>query len=97
MTTEIINCDFSDPVLYTGESPTSTDQVFNFKNATCTVVDERFEEKVNATTGARFTVDKTINLGQVIIISFLIIFFIAGVVKFFSDLIIPDFVDFKHH
>lgn len=97
MSDPVINCDFSDPVMFNGEAPTTTDQVFNFKNATCSVADPRFEEKINATTGASFKVDRTMSYGDTIIVSFLLIMLIAGIVKFFTDTIIPFFVDFKHH
>lgn len=89
------NCNFTDPVNYKGETPTSTDEAFEFSTANCSTT--VLEQKTNATTGAEFYLNKSVNYGDVIVIGFLIIFLVFGVTKFFINRIIPKMIDFKRH
>lgn len=92
---ENIKCEFSDPELYDGDAPTSTDQEFEFSAVNCSTT--VLMKKENATTGAEFYLSETINYGDALIVGFLLLFLIFGIVKFFLRTIIPKMVDFKRH
>ncbi|GAI58134.1 unnamed protein product, partial [marine sediment metagenome] len=43
----------------------------------------------NTTTGAEFYISKTIGYGDILIITFLMLFLIFGILKFLTDFVIP--------
>jgi hypothetical protein len=73
-----LNCQFSDPVNYTG-SPPAEGEPFAFSGMSCS--DDKFSLQANGTSGANFYIDKTISYGQILIIFFVLLFFVFGVFK----------------
>lgn len=49
----------------------------------------------NETTGAEFFIDETVSYGDILLISFLMLFLIFGIMKFVLDFFIPKRVNFK--
>lgn len=88
-----LNCELENPVDIS--AGTTTPEDFEFSELNCQM--EIYDHATSATTGADFYIEKSVGFGEIIIIAFLIIFLIGGIIWFFEDLIIPDFVDFKHH
>jgi len=70
-----MNCNFSQPVDYTGAPPTAGEP-FAFTQMTCD------GEKEQITGTGTFWISKQLDYGQVLILTFLLIFFVGFVVKF---------------
>jgi len=87
----MIDCNFYNPVNFLGE-PATGDEIWNFQNATCD--NQIFTLVENATTDAKFYLDKSFSYGDILITIFLSIFLIFGIVKFLFGFIYP-FVSFK--
>lgn len=45
----------------------------------------------NSTTGAEFYLDKRVSYGEVLVLTFLMIFLVFGILKFLTDFLIPKF------
>jgi len=80
----IINCIFSEPV------EIATDN-WEYSQLNCTSTDPTSTTALisNAETGAEFYLDKKINYGDVLILTFLLLFAIFGIFKVISDFFIP--------
>lgn len=74
-----MECEFLNPANFEGQPP-ATGEPFQFQNAVCTA-DEYFLIE-NSETGASFYLDKTLSYGDIILITFLIIFLLFGTLKF---------------
>jgi hypothetical protein len=91
-------CIFSIPLNALGQTPSSTMETFQFQQANCTTTDDRFESiTTTESSTTQFVVDKTISLGDFVIISFIFLFLVFGIVKFFIDWFIPKKLDWKQH
>lgn len=95
---EIQHCDFYDPQNSLGETPSSTIEAFQFSHSDCVVVDDRFEtiEATEAST-TQFILDKSVSLGDFVIISFIFLFLVFSIVKFCFDWFVPKKLDWKKH
>lgn len=62
-----------------------------------TMLPEYIEQITSEATTTGFYLDKTISSGDFIIITFLFLFLIFGIVKFFIDWFIPKKLDWKQH
>jgi len=71
-----MNCNFSQPVDYTGMPPAESEP-FAFTQMTCTS-----DTKENITGVGDFWIAKQMDYGQVLILTFLLIFFVGFVAKF---------------
>jgi len=71
-----MNCTFSQPVNYTGNPPGKNDP-FAFTQMICTSL-----TKEEITGAGDFWISKQLDYGQVLILTFLLIFFVGFVVKF---------------
>jgi len=93
-----IYCEFSNPVNKDGEYPHILD-TWNFKNINCTAsgttTNETLELIQNPDNGANFYISKKISYGDILVLTFLTIFLVYGLVKFFMDLMIPKRMNFK--
>lgn len=90
------SCDFSNPQNALGQTPSSTMEAFQFQHIDCT--DLRFESiTTTESSTTQFVLDKTISAGDFILISFLTLFLVFGIVKFFIDWFIPKKLDWKQH
>ncbi|GAH94180.1 unnamed protein product [marine sediment metagenome] len=91
-----INCQFSNPKTFDGSTPTSTD-FWNYENVICqgTSTPATIELIENASTGASFYVSKTIGYGDILIITFLLLFLVFGILKFLTDFLVPKLINFK--
>lgn len=84
-----MDCQFSTPInLGTEETPD-----WAYSEMTCEFSEIELIE--NATTGAEFYISKTIGYGDILIITFLMLFLIFGILKFLTDFLIPRLVNFK--
>jgi len=91
------DCSFSVPQNYLGQTPSSTDESFQFASSSCAAFSQVQERISNTGDTKGFFVDKTISYGNYIIIIFLFLFLVFGVVKFFVDFLIPKKLDWKQH
>ena len=73
-----MDCDFTTPLNYLGETPIAGDP-FAFSEMTC--VDASTSEYVNGVSGANFYIKKSLSYGDILVLTFLILFFVAGVFK----------------
>ncbi|MFA5031252.1 MAG: hypothetical protein WC495_06745 [Patescibacteria group bacterium] len=73
-----MECIFSEPLNYTGSPPAEGDP-FAFSEMICT--DDRYEQYTNTGSGATFYMQKSLSYGDVLVLVFLILFFVAGVFK----------------
>jgi len=89
-----IDCQFSNPVNYLGETPTSSDEFFQFQNLNCNITDEKTE--LIQENDKSFFLNKSISYGDFLIITFLLLFLIILSVKFILDFFIPNKVNFKN-
>lgn len=89
-----INCEFLNPKTFDGGSPTSTD-FWNYQDLICEGTSTQFELIENASTGASFYISKIINYGDILIITFLMLFLIFGSLKFLTDFLIPKLFNWK--
>jgi hypothetical protein len=91
-----LNCDFSIPQNALGQAPSSTAESFAFQHLDCT--DLRLESiTTTESSTTAFILDKTITLGDFVIITFIFLFAVFGIVKFFIDWFIPKKLDWKQH
>lgn len=90
-----LNCIFSEPVLYTGEPPASTTEFWQFKILDCTSTNLELIE--NPSTGANFYLDKSINYGDILVLTFLLLFAIFGIIKAISDFFLPKRIEPPHY
>jgi len=91
-----INCHYSTPKTFDGSTPTSTD-FWNYQDLFCegTTTPKMFELIENASTGASFYISKEIGYGDILIITFLMLFLVFGALKFLTDFLIPKLINFK--
>jgi hypothetical protein len=76
-----MNCTFSQPVNYTGEAP-KKNEPFAFSQATCTDSGGTGTASIEQITGAgTFWISKQLDYGQVLILTFLLIFFVGFITK----------------
>ena len=62
---------------------------FSVMNCTSTEPTSTIALISNASTGAEFYLNKTINYGEVLILAFLFLFAVVGITKIISDFFIP--------
>ena len=76
-----MNCNFSQPVNYTGMPP-GDKEPFAFSQMFCdgTIGEGSTIEQINGT--GNFWISKQLDYGQVLILTFLLIFFVGFIVKF---------------
>jgi hypothetical protein len=89
---ENFNCIFSEPVLFTGEPPATTTDIWQFSEMEC--FSSSTELIQNASTGAEFYLQKSIDYGDVLILIFFLLFAIFGTIKIIGDFWIPRRMDF---
>lgn len=95
---EIQHCDHYDPQTYLGVLPESELQAFQFSHSDCVIVDDHFETiTTTESSTTQFILDKSVSLGDFVIITFLFLFLVFGIVKFFIDWFIPKKLDWKQH
>lgn len=94
-----INCEFNNPKTWENLPPINEKDIWNYSKIICeeedNPSDKQFEIIENATTGAKFYLNKEISYGDFLIITFLMIFLILGILSFLINLIIPKFFNFK--
>ena len=90
-----MTCNFFNPRMFNGSTPSSTDEFWQFANANCTST--QTELIINDENGRQFFLDKSITYGDFLIISFLFLFMVFGIVKFLVDWFIPKKLDWKQH
>jgi len=77
-----MNCNFSQPVNYLGNPPGKND-AFAFSQVTCTDSGGTGSASIEQITGVgEFWISKQLDYGQVLILTFLLIFFVGFIVKF---------------
>lgn len=81
------HCQFSVPVQITINNTKSN--VFSVMDCTSTEPTSTVALIQNASTGAEFYLDKTLNYGEVLILLFLLLFAIFGITKIIADFFIP--------
>jgi hypothetical protein len=89
-----IDCQFSIPVNYLGETPTSSNEFFQFQKLNCNIIDEKTE--LIQENDKSFFLNKSISYGDFLIIIFLLLFLIILSVKFILNFFIPNRVNFKN-
>ena len=72
-----MDCDFSQPQNYQGNAP-AVGEPFQFQHVTCNISEA--EQITNGT--ASFYISKQLDYGQVLILTFLFLFFVFGAIKF---------------
>jgi len=84
-----MNCNFSQPVNYLGNPPGKNDP-FAFSQATCdgSIGEGSSIEQINGT--GEFWISKQLDYGQVLILTFLLIFFVGFIVKFLWNFVKQD-------
>jgi len=80
-----MECEFQNPVNYLGKPPLEGEP-FQFQNLTCDVATTT-KLIENSETGASFFIGKTLSYGDLILITFLVIFLLFGIVKFIWNFI----------
>lgn len=95
MPEKVLQCQFNSPETFSGETPTTTDQEFEFSEVNCSST--QTIKKENSTTGTSFFLDQTFTYGDILIVGFLMIFLVLGIISFFINRIIPKFINFKKH
>lgn len=83
-----LNCQFSEPVNYTGNAP-AEGEPFALSGMACT--DDKFATIANGTTGNNFFINKTLSYGDILILIFLILFFGFGVFRFCWNFVFKDY------
>jgi hypothetical protein len=78
-------CDFSNPVNYTGSPPAAGDP-FAFSQTTCGLSDTT--EQI--TGSGTFWINKEIDYGQILVLSFLLILIVAASIKFLWNFVKQD-------
>lgn len=89
-----ISCEFQDPKTHTGQTPTSTD-FWNYQKAICQGTSTSLELIENASTGASFYISKEVGYGDILIVTFLMLFLVFGILQFLIGFIIPKFISFR--
>lgn len=84
----VLNCQFSEPVNYTG-SPPASGEPFAFSGMTCN--SDQISGITNGTTGSNFYINKTLSYGDILILIFLILFFGWGVLRFCWNFVFKDY------
>lgn len=74
-----MDCDFSIPLNYQGETPTAGEP-FQFQHATCDA-GPIYTLIQNTENGAEFYIQKTLSYGDLVLITFFSLFLIFGIVK----------------
>lgn len=90
-----IDCYFESPLTWEGETPTSSDDFWQYSEIKCESQDIEIDLIQNATTGAEFYIKKSVSYGDILIIVFLMIFLVLGIMKFLTDFLIPKLMNFK--
>jgi len=84
-----MNCDFTDPIkLGTEKMPD-----WEYSKMGCIFTEQEISSELieNSTTGAEFYLDKRVSYGEVLVLTFLMIFLVFGILKFLTDFLIPKF------
>jgi len=84
-----MNCDFTDPTnLGTEEMPD-----WEYSKVGCIFTEQEISSELieNSTTGAEFYLDKRVSYGEVLVLTFLMLFLVFGILKFLTDFLIPKF------
>lgn len=89
------NCQLSIPQTFNGETPTTTEQAFQFSAMQCTSTAQELIQ--SETTSTSFYLDKTISYGDYLQIAFLLLFLIFGISYFLIDWFIPKKLNWKKH
>lgn len=89
------NCIFSNPQIFNGGEPSSTDQEFQFAAMDCTSTDQEFIQ--SQTTSTSFYLNKTISYGDFLNQAFLLLFLIFGITCFLLSWFIPRKINWKSH
>lgn len=76
-----MNCNFSQPVNYQGVAPKEKES-FAFSQMTCTDITSTGSNIEEIAGVGNFWISKQLDYGQVLILTFLLIFFVGFVVKF---------------
>jgi hypothetical protein len=90
------SCQLSQPQLFDGSTPSSTDQIFNFAKMDCTSTDETLALIENDNEN-QFYLSQTISYGDFLVLAFLILFLVLGITKFLLGWFIPKHLDWKQH
>jgi len=90
-----IDCEFQSPKTWEDQTPTSSDDFWQYSELKCESQDIKIDLIENATTGAEFYLDKSVSYGDFLIIVFLMIFLIFGIMKFLVNFLIPKLMNFK--
>jgi len=72
-----MDCDLSQPQNYQGNTP-AVGEPFAFQHITCNTSEA--EQVTNGT--ANFYINKQLDYGQILILTFLLLFFVFGTIKF---------------
>jgi len=89
------NCQFSQPQIFDGSTPTTSTEIFNFAKADCSTTDETLALIQSETTTSQFYLSQTISYGDFLVLSFLILFLVLGITKFLIDWFIPKRINLK--
>lgn len=86
------HCEFTLPVDYEGNLIGNKQDTWNFRLIDCTSTDPSSTIALitNDTTGAEFYIDKKLSYGDILILTFLLLFAIFGIVKVITDFWIPS-------
>jgi hypothetical protein len=90
---ENLNCVFSEPVDFQRNIPLTKQDFWNFSKMTCFSSSTELIE--NSENGSEFYLSKTINYGDILVLTFLLLFAIFGIVKLIGDFFIPQRVDIR--
>jgi hypothetical protein len=87
-----MECEFLNPVDFQGNVPASSTDFWNFENLICTsstsTLPIYISEVISTSTPEKnFFLSKTIDLGQILMIGFIILFCLFGAVLVIKDLI----------
>jgi len=83
------NCIFSNPVLFNGETPATSTDIWNFSEMSCVETTSETTLIQNASTGAEFYFKNSFTSGEILICLFLLLFTIFGITKMIIDFFIP--------
>lgn len=88
-----MDCQYTNPInLGTVENP---DWAYSQMTCEFSELENPLELIVNAETDAEFYISKTVDYGDILIITFLTMFLIFGILKFLTDFLIPKLINFK--
>jgi hypothetical protein len=88
---KFMDCEFSNPVDFQGNVPSSSTRSWNFKILTCSSTTSTLPVYISeiistSTPEKNFYLSKTIDLGQMLIIGFIILFLLFGAVLSIKNL-----------